>query len=91
MWEPTTSYPCSASRHAATEESTPPDIATNTDGMAARLPCRLANLRARPARIVAPVIEARFDDMTEAEPSFRLVGPAGVLEARRPDEVTGVL
>ena len=39
MCEPTTSYPCSCSRHAATEESTPPDIATSTDGMAARLPC----------------------------------------------------
>ena len=37
------------------------------------------------------VIEARFDDLTGAEPSFRLVGPAGVLEARRPDEVPGVL
>ena len=31
MCEPTTSYPCSSSRHAATEESTPPDIATSTD------------------------------------------------------------
>jgi para-aminobenzoate synthetase/4-amino-4-deoxychorismate lyase len=40
---------------------------------------------------VAAVIEARFDDMTGAEPSFRLVGPAGVLEARRPEEVPGVL
>jgi para-aminobenzoate synthetase/4-amino-4-deoxychorismate lyase len=40
---------------------------------------------------VAAVIEARFDDMTGAEPSFRLVGPAGVLEARRPDEGPGVL
>jgi para-aminobenzoate synthetase / 4-amino-4-deoxychorismate lyase len=37
------------------------------------------------------VIEARFDDLTGAEPSFRLVGPAGVLEARRPEEVPGVL
>ena len=37
------------------------------------------------------VIEARFDDLTGTEPSFRLVGPAGVLEARRPDEVVGVL
>ncbi len=37
------------------------------------------------------MIEARFDDLTGAEPSFRLVGPAGVLEARRPDEVPGVL
>jgi para-aminobenzoate synthetase/4-amino-4-deoxychorismate lyase len=37
------------------------------------------------------VIEARFDDLTGSEPSFRLVGPAGVLEARRPDEVPGVL
>jgi para-aminobenzoate synthetase/4-amino-4-deoxychorismate lyase len=40
---------------------------------------------------VAAVIEARFDDMTGAEPSFRLVGPGGVLEARRPNEVPGVL
>ncbi len=32
MCEPTTSYPCSCSRHAATDESTPPDIATSTDG-----------------------------------------------------------
>jgi para-aminobenzoate synthetase/4-amino-4-deoxychorismate lyase len=37
------------------------------------------------------VIEARFDDLTGHDPSFRLVGPAGVLEARRLDEVTGVL
>jgi para-aminobenzoate synthetase/4-amino-4-deoxychorismate lyase len=37
------------------------------------------------------VIEARFDDLTGAEPSFRLVGAAGVLEARRPEEVPGVL
>ncbi len=37
------------------------------------------------------MIEARFDDLTGAEPSFRLVGPAGVLEARRPEEVPGVL
>ena len=44
-----------------------------------------------PPRIVTRVIEARFDDLTGAEPSFRLVGPAGVLEARRPDEVPGVL
>ena len=37
------------------------------------------------------MIEARFDDLTGSEPSFRLVGPAGVLEARRPEEVRGVL
>jgi para-aminobenzoate synthetase / 4-amino-4-deoxychorismate lyase len=37
------------------------------------------------------VIEARFDDLTGAEPSFRLVEPAGVLEATSPDEVPGVL
>jgi para-aminobenzoate synthetase/4-amino-4-deoxychorismate lyase len=37
------------------------------------------------------VIEARFDDLTGEQPSFRLVGVAGVLEARRPDEVPGVL
>jgi len=37
------------------------------------------------------VIEARFDDLTGTEPSFRLVGPAGVLEARRLEEVHGVL
>ena len=37
------------------------------------------------------VIEARFDDLTGAEPSFRLVRPAGVLEARHPQEVSGVI
>jgi para-aminobenzoate synthetase / 4-amino-4-deoxychorismate lyase len=37
------------------------------------------------------VIEARFDDLTGTEPSFRLVEPAGVLEARRPAEVPEVL
>ena len=31
--EPRTSYPCSCRRHAATDESTPPDIATRTDGI----------------------------------------------------------
>jgi len=31
MCEPNTSYPCSRSRHAATDESTPPDIATSTE------------------------------------------------------------
>jgi anthranilate/para-aminobenzoate synthase component I len=41
--------------------------------------------------MVTRVIEARFDDLTGDEPSFRLVGPAGVLEARRPDEVLSVL
>lgn len=35
---------------------------------------------------------ARFDDLTPgAERSFRLAEPVGVLEARRPDEVPGVL
>jgi para-aminobenzoate synthetase/4-amino-4-deoxychorismate lyase len=34
------------------------------------------------------VIEARFDDLTGASPSFRLVDPVGVLEATRIDEVT---
>jgi para-aminobenzoate synthetase/4-amino-4-deoxychorismate lyase len=33
------------------------------------------------------VIEARFDDLTGAEPSFRLVEPVGVLEATRGEEV----
>jgi para-aminobenzoate synthetase / 4-amino-4-deoxychorismate lyase len=37
------------------------------------------------------VIEARFDDLTGNEPSFRLVEPVGVLEARRPAEVPDVL
>jgi para-aminobenzoate synthetase/4-amino-4-deoxychorismate lyase len=37
------------------------------------------------------VIDARFDDLTGASASFRLVGPAGVLEARRPDEVPGAI
>ena len=37
------------------------------------------------------MIEARFDDLTGGEPSFRLVEPVGVLEARRPVEVPEVL
>jgi para-aminobenzoate synthetase/4-amino-4-deoxychorismate lyase len=37
------------------------------------------------------VIEARFDDLTGADPSFRLVEPVGVLEATRSDEVPSVL
>jgi para-aminobenzoate synthetase/4-amino-4-deoxychorismate lyase len=36
--------------------------------------------------------EVRFDDLTRADPvSLRFSGPRGVLEARRADEVTGVL
>src|SRR3990172_12702895 len=36
--------------------------------------------------------EVRFDDLVPgAERSFRLVEPVGVLEARRPSEVAGVL
>ena len=31
MCEPSTSKPCSCSRHAATDESTPPDMATSTE------------------------------------------------------------
>ncbi len=38
-----------------------------------------------------PMVEARFDDLTGASPSFRLVEPIGVLEATRPDEVLPVL
>jgi para-aminobenzoate synthetase/4-amino-4-deoxychorismate lyase len=37
------------------------------------------------------MIEARFDDLTGASDSFRLVGPVGVLEALRPDEVAGTI
>jgi para-aminobenzoate synthetase/4-amino-4-deoxychorismate lyase len=38
------------------------------------------------------MIEARFDDLVPgAERSFRLVEPVGILEARRPSEVAGVL
>ena len=33
------------------------------------------------------MIEARFDDLTAAIPSFRLTAPAGVLEAMRPEDV----
>jgi len=40
---------------------------------------------------VKRVIEARFDDLSGAEPSFRLVEPVGVLEARRPAEVPSVV
>lgn len=37
------------------------------------------------------MIEARFDDLTGTSPSFRLVEPVGVLEARRLDEVVPTL
>lgn len=37
------------------------------------------------------MIEARFDDLTTRGASFRLVGPVGVVEARRTDEVAEVL
>ena len=38
-----------------------------------------------------PMIEARFDDLTGASPSFRLSEPVGVVEAMRPDEVVPAL
>ena len=38
------------------------------------------------------MIEARFDDLVAgAERAFRLAGPVGVIEARRPSEVVGAL
>ena len=37
------------------------------------------------------MLEARFDDLTGATPSFRLVEPVGVLEATRAGEVVAVL
>ncbi|MFN8232871.1 MAG: aminodeoxychorismate synthase component I [Actinomycetota bacterium] len=37
------------------------------------------------------MIEARFDDLTGASPSFRLTGPVGLLEATRPDEVRSTI
>ncbi|HJQ72616.1 MAG TPA: aminodeoxychorismate synthase component I [Actinomycetota bacterium] len=37
------------------------------------------------------MLEARFDDLTGATSSFRLVGPIGVLEATRAGEVVSVL
>jgi para-aminobenzoate synthetase/4-amino-4-deoxychorismate lyase len=37
------------------------------------------------------MIEARFDDLTAAGASFRLAGPVGVVEARRPEEVGDVI
>lgn len=37
------------------------------------------------------MIEARFDDLTQGSDSFRLVGPVGVVEALRHDEVAGVI
>ena len=95
MCDPSTSYPCSWSRQAATEESTPPDIATSTDGMRRgyQRPHQTCGTRAHSAepRIVATMLEARFDDLTGATPSFRLVGPVGVLEATRAGEVVAVL
>jgi para-aminobenzoate synthetase/4-amino-4-deoxychorismate lyase len=37
------------------------------------------------------MLEARFDDLTGTTPSFRLVGPVGVLDATRAGEVVSVL
>jgi para-aminobenzoate synthetase/4-amino-4-deoxychorismate lyase len=37
------------------------------------------------------MLEARFDDLTGASPSFRLMEPVGVLEATRAGEVVGIL
>jgi para-aminobenzoate synthetase/4-amino-4-deoxychorismate lyase len=37
------------------------------------------------------VIEARFDDLTGASPSFKLTEPVGVVEAMHPDEVVPAL
>jgi len=37
------------------------------------------------------MLEARFDDLTGTSDSFRLVGPVGVVEALRPDEVPGAI
>ena len=37
------------------------------------------------------MLEARFDDLTGASPSFRLVEPVGVLEATRAGEVVAML
>jgi para-aminobenzoate synthetase/4-amino-4-deoxychorismate lyase len=37
------------------------------------------------------MLEARFDDLTGASPSFRLAGPVGVLEATRAGEVVETL
>jgi para-aminobenzoate synthetase/4-amino-4-deoxychorismate lyase len=37
------------------------------------------------------MLEARFDDLTAASPSFRLVGPVGVLEATRAGEVVATI
>ena len=87
MCEPTTSYPCSCRGTRRPRI----DAAGHRDehgrhGVQATVPLPCAT-----RHVSWPVIEARFDDLTGAEPSFRLVGPAGVLEARRPDEVTGVL
>jgi para-aminobenzoate synthetase/4-amino-4-deoxychorismate lyase len=59
-------------------------MATSTEGICVKA--------TRPASALASaniskVIEARFDDMTQNGESFRLVGPVGVLEANRIDEV----
>jgi len=43
------------------------------------------------ARSLLAVIDARFDDLTPGATSFRLVGPVGTLEAKRPNEVEGVI
>ena len=50
---------------------------------------RTRDTNARPYR--GRMLEARFDDLTGASPSFRLVEPVGVLEATRAGEVVATL
>src|SRR6266550_5678518 len=47
MVAPTTSYPASTSRAAATDESTPPDMATSTRSLTTPLPARRTGGRIR--------------------------------------------
>src|SRR3990172_7529666 len=89
MVTPTTSYPCSRSRAAATEESTPPDMATSTRVMAASGAQPLAERidRERPqrsadalddpgddrARLIDPIVGGRPSDAQAERPAGLLL------------------
>ena len=64
MCSPTTRYPCSWSRAAATEESTPPLMATSTDGFwDAVMSERAYQQTGRPPELPSAAVPARFGAM----------------------------
>src|SRR5712691_493998 len=74
---PTTSYPCSTSRAAATEESTPPLMPTTMRCMTAILPLRLS----QKLREAVQLFGVRVGDFDFAPPAVADDGDAGLQRA----------